>query len=563
MENSPFQETVSQLNALRNFLRTAPSQFGPGDRIRHHELPNSDIISCVKWDDDFFISGTDILRCIIYRFQALGREVIKRAKFEEFVFSDLRSLKTNVRVRLEEGKSDLLVFLHDNGCIRTKKKQRVFYWDAVPHDQLFLDTLERELRRAVIDFKNEEQRVSVAVREPALSMKFDPLHKVGYQIENIMTTTPYDQKEIVAAVFGVTVPGYSNALLMHTDQAVALPISGQVHHQPVHFPLHRALIGHRMDHGYIVPYGVAYPMQPTTVQLQAQQNESHQHRLQTQLLQEHSAQAQQQAQAQQAQVHQQAQAQQQAQVQQQAQAQQQVHAQQQARSQPVSRDPLSIQGSQIIQQGSTPVPTVVHSVPPQVPTPLPNIPRVPASEPPQSVSLTEMANNSVTANENISTQSDENSRKAKSSSLPPIPNGASSSMPTLPDVKELQEHLTTKNSPNTQSSDSEVRTQSDPGYSLEHYSQNLPENRTSSLQNIKADSLRDSGDKSITLDAPQKYKMRRNVRLPPIKDALPMHAQFDLSSLTNSATSKAEPSRVVKDEPEVKETNIKKKFDPK
>lgn len=529
--------TVNQLNALRNFLRTAPSQFRPGDRIRHHELPNSDVISCVKWDNDFFISGTDILRCIIYRFQALGREVIKRAKFEEFVFSDLRSLKTNVRVRLEEGKSDLLVFLHDNGCIRTKKKQRVFYWDAVPHDQLFLDTLERELRRAVIDSKNEEQRVSVAIREPALSLKFDPLHKVGYQIENIMTTTPYDQKEIVAAVFGVTIPGSFNVPLIQGDQTLSVPVSGQVHQQPVHFPLHRALIGHRMDQDYVLPYNLAIPIQQTPLQLQAQQEESHQQRLQIELLRQHSIQIQQHAEAQQR-----------ARVQQ--------HMQQVS---PVPHAHTSVPSSQLLPQGNTPVPNVIHSAPSQLQPALSQVPRAPSSAPPQTISQ-----NTPVLSENMRNQSDSNSNAAKSSSLPPIPTGTSSSMPVLPDVRELQENLATKSPTNlSQSAESETRTQSDPGYTLENYSQNLPKNRTNSLQYVKADSLRDSGDSSYTLDVPRKNRMRRNVRLPPIKDALPMHAQFDLGSLSRSPKNMPEPSSMVKDKLEPGDLDIKEKFDPR
>lgn len=47
--------------------------------------------------------------------------------------------------------------------------QKVFYWYSVPHDRLFLDALERDLRREA----RGEQVVSQAINEPALSMAMD------------------------------------------------------------------------------------------------------------------------------------------------------------------------------------------------------------------------------------------------------------------------------------------------------------------------------------------------------------------------------------------------------
>ena len=59
-------------------------------------------------------------------------------KFEEGIFSDLRTLKPGIGASMEEGRSDLLMFLHANGAIRTVKKQKVFYWFSVDHNRLFL-----------------------------------------------------------------------------------------------------------------------------------------------------------------------------------------------------------------------------------------------------------------------------------------------------------------------------------------------------------------------------------------------------------------------------------------
>src|SRR6185436_2712300 len=49
------------------------------------------------------------------------------------------------------------------------KKQKVFYWFSVPHDRLFLDALERDLKREKIGI----EPTTVAVAEPAISFSFD------------------------------------------------------------------------------------------------------------------------------------------------------------------------------------------------------------------------------------------------------------------------------------------------------------------------------------------------------------------------------------------------------
>ena|ERR1700761_5812060 len=119
----------------------------------------------------FNITGTDIVRCLIFRFQAFGRPVRKVRKFEEGVFTDLRNLRSGVDSTLEEKGSSFLQFLYRNNCCRTQKTQKVFYWYSVPHDRLFLDALERDLRR---ENKGSEP-TTVAIAEPALSFEWDPL----------------------------------------------------------------------------------------------------------------------------------------------------------------------------------------------------------------------------------------------------------------------------------------------------------------------------------------------------------------------------------------------------
>ena len=132
----------------------------------------------------FHISGTDIVRCLSFRFQAFGRPVKNSKKFEEGIFSDLRNLKSGTDASLEEPKSKFLDFLYKNNCIRTQKKQKVFYWYSVPHDRLFLDALERDLKRE----KMGQEPTTVAVSEPALSFEFDSSQSLFEQLTKAQQT---------------------------------------------------------------------------------------------------------------------------------------------------------------------------------------------------------------------------------------------------------------------------------------------------------------------------------------------------------------------------------------
>jgi transcription factor STE12 len=124
------------------------------------------------------------VRCLSFRFQAFGRPVKNSKKFEEGIFSDLRNLKSGTDASLEEPKSAFLDFLYKNNCIRTQKKQKVFYWYSVPHDRLFLDALERDLKRE----KMGQEATTMAVSEPALSFEFDSSQSLFEQLTKAQQT---------------------------------------------------------------------------------------------------------------------------------------------------------------------------------------------------------------------------------------------------------------------------------------------------------------------------------------------------------------------------------------
>ncbi|KAI9794700.1 MAG: homeodomain transcription factor ste12 [Candelina submexicana] len=178
------QVALQQVDNLKYFLISAPVDWTPDQYIRRFLLPTGEYVSCVLWNNLFHISGTDIVRCLSFRFQAFGRPVKNSKKFEEGIFSDLRNLKSGTDASLEEPKSGFLDFLYKNNCIRTQKKQKVFYWYSVPHDRLFLDALERDLKRE----KMNQEATTMAVNEPALSFEFDSSQSLFEQLTKAQQT---------------------------------------------------------------------------------------------------------------------------------------------------------------------------------------------------------------------------------------------------------------------------------------------------------------------------------------------------------------------------------------
>lgn len=172
------QVALQQVDNLKYFLISAPVDWQQDNLIRRFLLPTGEYVSCVLWNNLFHVSGTDIVRCLAFRFQAFGRPVKNPKKFEEGIFSDLRNLKAGTDASLEEPKSPFLDFLYKNNCIRTQKKQKVFYWYSVPHDRLFLDALERDLKRE----KMNQEATTKAISEPALSFEFDSSQSLFEQL---------------------------------------------------------------------------------------------------------------------------------------------------------------------------------------------------------------------------------------------------------------------------------------------------------------------------------------------------------------------------------------------
>ncbi|KAJ5461276.1 uncharacterized protein N7458_002828 [Penicillium daleae] len=210
------QVALQQVDNLKYFLLSAPVDWQPDQLIRRFLLPTGDYVSCVLWSNLFHISGTDIVRCLAFRFQAFGRPVKNSKKFEEGIFSDLRNLKAGTDATLEEPKSAFLDFLYKNNCIRTQKKQKVFYWYSVPHDRLFLDALERDLKRE----KMNQEATTVAVSEPALSFEFDSSQSLYEQLTKVQQA---NTSSFAAPAHASTTYGQPTSPVVRTVDAMPPP----------------------------------------------------------------------------------------------------------------------------------------------------------------------------------------------------------------------------------------------------------------------------------------------------------------------------------------------------
>lgn len=230
---------------------SAPVNFGPGDVMQRYHLPNEEVISCIYWNNVFYITGTDIVRCLHYRFEAFGRVVRNKKKFEEGVFSDLRALKCNSDAILEEPKSKFLDFLYKHSCVRTQKKQKVFHWYSVSHDNLFLDALERDLKREAAGKRASTE----AIGEPALSFKYDASQSLSDQLTQIIDGIPKPLAAIAdASTSNNLVSQYSHAAAsVAQQQQAAVAAAAAINPSASSFPGHgdpSMMMAAKLAHSY-------------------------------------------------------------------------------------------------------------------------------------------------------------------------------------------------------------------------------------------------------------------------------------------------------------------------
>jgi transcription factor STE12 len=136
---------ITTIVDLQNFLIAAP--FCLKDNKIASEQIGPKTISCIWWNENFYITGTDIIKIIVFKFNLIKRPVVNMKKMEEGIYSDLRQYPGII----ENPKSKFIDYLFKNSCLRSRKKQKVFYWDQIDHALLFINALNRDLRREVLN----------------------------------------------------------------------------------------------------------------------------------------------------------------------------------------------------------------------------------------------------------------------------------------------------------------------------------------------------------------------------------------------------------------------------
>ncbi|KAG0668276.1 homeodomain transcription factor ste12 [Maudiozyma exigua] len=208
--HSDVETALTAINDLKFFLATAPVNWQENQVIRRYYL-NSELgfVSCICWNKLFYITGTDIVKVCQYMMQNFGRHILHKKKFEEGIFSDLRNLKCGIDAILEQPKSEFLSFLFKNMCLKTQKKQKVFFWFSVPHEKLFSDALERDLKRETLN----QQCCTRAIGQPAISFRFNfqSAHPLFQQLQSFFT----DLEKMIAS--GQTLPRAQIGEIEHPD----------------------------------------------------------------------------------------------------------------------------------------------------------------------------------------------------------------------------------------------------------------------------------------------------------------------------------------------------------
>ncbi|TIB71320.1 hypothetical protein E3Q24_02398 [Wallemia mellicola] len=170
-------EIAGPILSLNAFLIDAPNKFNSEQetddlhphRIIHRYKLDDVYISCIRYSDDFFITGPDIYKIISFKVRKLGRIITDKRKFNEGISSDLRNLKIGIDSVIEYNGSTLLDLLVRFGALRTLKKQKLFKWHSVPHDRMFLDALERDLKREAAGTPG----TSTAIDPASFALRYD------------------------------------------------------------------------------------------------------------------------------------------------------------------------------------------------------------------------------------------------------------------------------------------------------------------------------------------------------------------------------------------------------
>jgi len=121
---------------LKYFLEHATENWPTSVSNRSFQLFD-ELIKCVYWEGRYFITGADVIKIVQWRLKMANISILNFQKFEQQVYSDLRRLRIGKDAIIEEADSNFLRFLDALNSVKTRKKQKVFFWESVSHEGLF------------------------------------------------------------------------------------------------------------------------------------------------------------------------------------------------------------------------------------------------------------------------------------------------------------------------------------------------------------------------------------------------------------------------------------------
>lgn len=164
---------------LADFIRAAPAMAraahaghgadGPEGALARYRLPATlEHIHCVLWEGQYLMTSCDIIKVLRVLVRAGGHGQADR-KFKESVFSALRRYRPGLECQVELAHSRLLLWLQQHGCIRTIKRQRMYYWHKVDVFGLADEIRQRAVRRPALDYIAALRPAPSRLPSPALA----------------------------------------------------------------------------------------------------------------------------------------------------------------------------------------------------------------------------------------------------------------------------------------------------------------------------------------------------------------------------------------------------------
>jgi transcription factor STE12 len=94
------------------------------------------------------MTSNDVLKILLFRLEIIGISLTPDMirKLEVWMLSDLRRLKEGLHWKLEPANSELVLLLTTHKSFKIAKKQKIYHWWSIPHDEILYRCLFRMVK---------------------------------------------------------------------------------------------------------------------------------------------------------------------------------------------------------------------------------------------------------------------------------------------------------------------------------------------------------------------------------------------------------------------------------